>query len=262
MHPAPSSTLELISGWRWFSYAPPEARRWLAERATVERIAKGKVLYTSGQPATAIYGVMSGLFRIYVTSTRGEDITLEEVVRGGWFPHMVPSEHPRYIGNCLCLEDSTVAAIAVPVLAEFTQRWPEFFRGQYHEFIDRMGVIIGRIELLSLHNLDVRLAVYLLRMAHLRGVAAPDGSVWIAAHDSQTEIGTRVGGTRQRVNTILKSWSEQGLIELHKDGTRIVDLKGLRTEARRTGFDLDSYLAGWHGGWQGAQGRRGSESGG
>lgn len=249
----PPSVLELITRWRWFGYAPPEAQRWLADRATVARMAKGQVVYVSGMPATAIYGVMSGLFRIYLTSARGDEVTLEEVVRGGWFPHMVPAEKPVYIGNCICLEDSTVAVIPIDVVAEFAQRWPALFRGLYHEFIDRIGVILGRIELLSLHNLDVRLAVYLLRMAHLRGVPADDGSVWVAAHDSQAEIGTRVGGTRQRVNAILKSWSKQGLIELHKDGTRIRDLRRLTTEAKRSGFELERYLAGWHGGWQGTK---------
>lgn len=249
----PPSALDLISGWRWFAYAPPEARRWLADRGVVERIAKGQVVYVSGMPATAIYGVMSGLFRIYVTSTRGDEITLEEVVRGGWFPHMVPDEKPKYIGNCVCLEDSSVLVVPMDVLTEFAGRWPGLFRGLYHEFIGRIGVIVGRIELLSLHNLDVRLAVYLLRMAHLRGAQADDGSVWVAAHDSQTEIGTRVGGTRQRVNAILKSWSKKGLIELHKDGTRILDVRRLTTEAKRSGFELESYLAGWHGGWQGTK---------
>jgi CRP/FNR family transcriptional regulator, cyclic AMP receptor protein len=175
------------------------------------------------------------------------------VVPGGWFPHMVPAEKPKYIGNCVCLEDSSVAVIPIAVLKEFAARWPGLFRGLYHEFIDRMVVILGRIELLSLHNLDVRLAVYLLRMAHLRGVPGPGGSIWVAAHDSQSEIGTRVGGTRQRVNKILKAWSQKRIIELHKDGTRILDVPRLTTEAKRSGFDLDAYLAGWHGGWQGTK---------
>src|ERR1044071_697976 len=210
MDATPSAVLKLISGWRWFSYAPDEGRRWLAQRTTVERGAKGQMVYTPGMPATAIYGVMSGLFRIYVTTARGDEITLEEVVRGGWFPHMIPIEKPKYIGNCVCLEDSTVAVVSIGVLSEFAERWPGLFRGLYHEFIDRIGVILGRIELLSLHNLDVRLAGYLLRVAPPRGVTGDDGSIWIDAHDSQTEIGTRVGGTRQRVNKILKDWSKQG----------------------------------------------------
>lgn len=251
MHPTPPGVLELISCWRWFGYVPREAQRWLAEQTSIVRMAKGQIVYLSGMPATAIYGVMSGLFRIYMTSARGDEITLEEVVPGGWFPHMVPNEKPTYIGNCVCLEDASVAHVPMHVVAEFSRRWPGYYRGLYHEFIGRIDVILGRIELLSLHNLDVRLAVYLLRMAHLRGVKGADGSIWVAAHDNQTEIGTRVGGTRQRVNAVLKAWSKKGLIELHKDGTRILDLGQLNREATRSGFDLDSYLAGWHGGWQG-----------
>lgn len=243
--------LDLIRGWRWFGYLPPEAQQWLAERASVVRIAKGQIVYLSGSPASAIYGVISGLFRIYITSARGDEITLEEVVSGGWFPHMVPSDKPAYIGNCVCLEDASVAQLPMAVVEELARRWPGYYRGLYHEFIGRIDVILGRIELLTLHNLDVRLAVYLLRMAHLRGVRGADGSVWVAAHDSQAEIGTRVGGTRQRVNAVLKAWSKQGLIELQKDGTRILDVPRLTTEATRSGFDLEAYLAGWHGGWQG-----------
>lgn len=251
MNPTPPGVLDLISGWRWFGYVPREAQRWLADQTTVVRMAKGQIVYLSGMPATAIYGVMTGLFRIYLTSARGDEITLEEVVPGGWFPHMVPSEKPTYIGNCLCLEDASVAQVPMHVVTEFSRRWPAYHRGLYHEFIGRIDVILGRIELLTLHNLDVRLAVYLLRMAHLRGVKGADGSIWVAAHDNQTEIGTRVGGTRQRVNAILKGWAKKRVIECHKDGTRILDLRRLTTEATRSGFELDKYLAGWHGGWQG-----------
>ncbi|HUR41058.1 MAG TPA: Crp/Fnr family transcriptional regulator [Verrucomicrobiae bacterium] len=251
MDQTPPGVLDLIGGWRWFSYVPVEARQWLAAQSTVVRIAKGQVVYVSGMPATAIYGVMTGLFRIYLNSAKGDEITLEEVVRGGWFPHMVPNEKPAYIGNCVCLEDASVALVPMHAVTEFSRRWPDYHRGLYHEFIDRIDVILGRIELLTLHNLDVRLAVYLLRMAHLRGVKGADGSTWVAAHDSQAEIGTRVGGTRQRVNAILKAWSKKRIIECHKDGTRILDLRRLSTEATRSGFELDKYLAGWHGGWQG-----------
>ena len=253
MNPTPLSVLELISGWRWFSYVPREAQQWLADQASIVHMTRGQVVYVSQTPATAIYGVLNGLFRIYMTTARGDEITLEEVVRGGWFPHVIPADKPSYIGNCVCLEDASVVQVPMRVMAEFSRRWPGYQAGLYHEFIGRIHVILGRIELLSLHTIDVRLAVYLLRMAHLRGVKGADGSVWVVAHDSQTEIGTRVGSTRQRVNTVLKAWSKRGLIELHKDGTRILDLRQLTHEATRSGFDLDSYLAGWHGGWQGNQ---------
>ena len=246
------TVLDLIRGWKWFGYVPAEAQQWLADQASIVHMTKGQLVYVSGMPAAGIHGVMAGLFRIYLTSSTGVEITLEEVVRGGWFPHMAPTEKPTYAGNCVCLQDATVAFIPIDKVAEFARRWPGYYRGLYHEFIGRIGVIFGRIELLSLHNLDVRLAVYVLRMAHLRGTPGADGTIWVPAHDSQSEIGSRVGGTRQRVNSILKAWSKEGIIELHKDGTRILNLRRLTKEAKQSGFDLESYLAGWHGGWQGS----------
>ena len=30
------------------------------------------------------------------------------------------------------------------------------------------------------------------------------------------------------------------------------DLGAIYEQARRTGFDVDAYLGGWHGGWQGS----------
>ena len=242
--------LQLIQGWRWFAYLPPEAHRWLAERMTCARIAQGHRLYAAGDRATNVYAVIEGAFRIYLTLPRGEEITLEEV-RGGWFPHMVPKDKPTYLGNCVCLDEAQVAVVPVHDMAELARRWPAYYRGLYHEFIDRLDIIFGRIELLSVHNLDVRLAVYLLRMAHLRGTRGADGTIWVPAHDSQTEIAARVGGTRQRVNSVLNAWSRAGIIERHREGTRIVDVKRLTAAAKQSGFELERYLAAWQGGWQG-----------
>lgn len=243
--------LQLIRGWKWFAHVPPEAHQWLAERAAILHFDKGRQIYVSGEPVTYLYAVISGVFRIYLNSRVGDDITMEEVVRGAWFPHYQPVERPTYALNCVCQSDAVVAAFSATAIAEFARRWPGYYQGLYFELTDRAAATFGRIELLSLHNLNVRLAVYLLRLARLRGRRDTDGSVWVAAAESQSEVGARVGGTRQRVNLVLKLWARKGIIELHKDGTRIFDLQRLATEAKKSGFDLEGYLAGWHGGWEG-----------
>ncbi len=244
--------LNLIRGWRWFSYLEPETQDWLASRAVAKGVEKNKMIYMSGDPAQHIYGVVSGACRIFITSRRGDDITLEEVVKGGWFPHVVPAEKPVYFGNCICQSDATILSISRATITELEKRSGAYYRGLYHEFMDRASVIMGRIELLSLHNLNVRLAVYLLRIAKLRG-QPQEGSkaLWVDEPNSQSEFGARVGGTRQRVNGILKTWAAKKYIELHKDGILLLDMKALNAEARKSGFDVDQYLSSWHGGWQG-----------
>ena len=243
--------LKLIQGWKWFAYVPEEGQRWLAERAVVRQVEAGRQIYASGQSITHVYAVASGVFRIYLASQRGDELTLEEVVHGAWFPHYRPVEKPTYTLNCVCQSDAVVAAFPEPVIAEFSRRWPSYYQGLYHELTDRAVATFGRIELLSLHNLNVRLAVYLLRLARMRGRSEPNGAVWVAAQESQSELGSRVGGTRQRVNVVLKLWVRRNIIELQKDGVRILNPSQLIVEAKRSGFDIEGYLAGWHGGWQG-----------
>jgi hypothetical protein len=129
--------------------------------------------------------------------------------------------------NCACLQDATAYAVPVSLLAELGQRWPGWYRGLYEEFTDRAVATFGKIELLTLHTLDVRLAVYLLRMARLRGSIAADGSWSVPIAENQSEIAARVGGTRQFINAFLKRWANRGVIELGKDHIRILDVAAL-----------------------------------
>lgn len=243
----------LIRGWKWFAQVPAQGHQWLAQQARVRSVGKDQHLYRSGDPATHIYGVISGAFRIYLSTPSGDEVTGEEVVHGGWLPHMIPAEKPLYYGSCVCQQEALIVQIRMPAMLEFGERWPGYFRGLYQELVERGPATLGRILLLSLYNLNVRLAVYLLRMARLRGVPQASGVVLIPGEVSQSEIGARVGATRQRVNTLLKSWAQRGLIELGSDGTRILDLPRLTAEASKSGFDVEAYLAGWHGGWQGSK---------
>lgn len=241
--------LALIRGWKWFEHVPAAAHEWLADHVRVRDFRKGHQLYSSGDPATHVYGVVSGVFRIYLSTGTGDEVTGEEVVRGSWFPHTIPSEKPLYYANCVCQQDAVVIEVAQSAVAEFGERWPGYFRGLYAELAARGPATLDRILLLSLHNLNVRLAVYLLRMAALRGVKQADGSLLISGDVSQTEIGARVGGTRQRVNTVLKAWASRGLLELHHGSIHLLQVGRLAAEAKKTGFDLERYLQGWHGGW-------------
>jgi CRP-like cAMP-binding protein len=162
--------IHLIRNWRWFISAPAQAHARLAERAVIKRYAEGQLVFVAGEAATQTYGVLSGALRIFVTSRSGDEIGAEEVLAGGWFPHVVHEEPLVYLPNCICEQDAVVACFSQPTMAAFARRWPaEYYRGLYYELSSRATAIFGRIELLSLHNLNVRLAVYLLRLALMHG---------------------------------------------------------------------------------------------
>ena len=245
-----SQALELINCWSWFDYVPAEAKDWLADRCRIMTVDKGTTLYRHGDPVTHIYGVASGGFRIFVASAAGDEMTLEEVAAGAWFPHFLPSDHPTYFCHCVCVKQATIIALSTADFLTFGSRWPEFYRGLYTEFVARGAVTIGRMELLTLHTLHVRMAVYLLRMLVIQGRERSSGVFFIESEVSQSEIANRVGGARQRVNSILKEWERLSAIEMARSGIVIRDTKFLSGIVRDSGFDLDAYLGAWQGGWK------------
>lgn len=242
---------ELITNWRWFQYVPLEAQCWLGDRLTTKTCRAGEELYAQGDRVEGIFGVASGVFKTYMLSPMGDETTLEEIAPGGWFPYFVPGEAPVYLSACVCVTSGMLATASLKVMREFGQLWPQYYQGLHHEFSDRLGVILGRIQLLSLHALDVRLAVYVLRMAHIRGREIPGGSILVESVGSQAEIGARVGGTRQRVNGVLGGWAKAGVLTVNKNSLILHDRQQLYDIAEASGFGIEEYLSGWHGGWGG-----------
>lgn len=245
-----SQALELINRWSWFSHVPDEARRWFAEHCHLETIDRGRDLYLHNDPVTHVYGLLSGSLRIYTASASGQEMTLEELAVGAWFPHFLHKKNPTYYGNCSAMKTSTLVCINVQDFVAFGQRWPTFYQGLYLEFAARGAATIGRLELLTQHSLKVRLAVYLLRLVVVRGSSDPEKGYFVESSDSQEEIANRVGGARQRVNTILKEWERTGTIAIDRDGLTIVDPQVLLGVAKESGFDVDAYLEAWQGGWR------------
>lgn len=243
---------ELVANWRWFQFVPEEGQRWLAQRLVLKKHTRGEALYAQGEAVSHVYAVVSGSFKTYMLSPLGEETTLEEIAPGGWFPYFVPGDTPTYLSACMCVDTGIVATVPLSVVREFGELWPRFYEGLYTEIADRLGVIIGRIQLLSLYSVEVRLAVYILRMINLRGRHTEGGSIFISAMGSQSEIGARIGGTRQRINTVLSSWSKVGVLSVQNPGVVVHDREYLYSIIRESGFEIDAYLDNWQGGWLGA----------
>lgn len=247
------SLIDLVSNWRWFQYVPAEARQWLADRLVMKKFSSREELYAQGDAVSYVYGVLSGSFKTYMLSPLGDETTLEEIAPGGWFPYFIPGDHPLYLTACVCVDSGTLAAAPVKVIREFGELWPRYYQGLNHEFTDRLGVIIGRIQLLSLYSLDVRLAVYLLRMIQLRGRHGEGDAFVVESVGSQSEIGARVGATRQRINSVLGGWARAGILSVTKSGFVVHDRAYLYRIVQESGFGIDDYLTSWQGGWAGAK---------
>jgi CRP-like cAMP-binding protein len=87
----------------------------------------------------------------------------------------------------------------------------------------------------ELHFLDItgRLASRLARLAIDGGTPLPDGSIRLAAPLTQGDLAAMIGCTRQSVNKLLGSFTDDHLIRLDRDSIVVLDLEGLGRAARR-----------------------------
>ena len=88
-------------------------------------------------------------------------------------------------------------------------------------------------------------------MIQIRGRHAEGGAIMINSVGNQSEIGARIGGTRQRINTVLSTWAKAGVLNVQKNGIVVHDRDYLNHIVRESGFEIDAYLASWQGGWLG-----------
>jgi CRP/FNR family cyclic AMP-dependent transcriptional regulator len=80
---------------------------------------------------------------------------------------------------------------------------------------------------MSLLNVESRLAKAILQLAERFGKEERRGEIMLTLKLSQQELANMVGATRELVNKRLRTWQDQGIIELLKGRVVIRDAAAL-----------------------------------
>ncbi len=192
-----------------------DALRAIASKGVQRTFRKGQILFQAGDPSDHLYVVIEGRVKIYATSEDGAEMNLGLL------------EPPAVIG-VVGLTDggprSASAEITEPTtLLAFSRA--EFFSllGEHPDLIEsylcELGVLLRKLQertedlvFLDLHG---RVAKRLLQFAD----EGSDGDV-LDLTVTQGDLAAMVGGTRQSVNQILKTFEGRGYLSI--DGRRIV----------------------------------------
>ncbi len=201
-----------------FGGMAPDALERLAARAVRRRYARGEVIFHEDDGGDSLCVVESGLVKVYRTSPDGDEMLL--VTLG---PAAVLGELPMVDGgprsaSAAAVEATTVLSVNRAALLEALHESPELVDG----LLRSMGSMVRRLTdqaadlvFLDLHG---RVAKRLLALAEERG-SLGDGRA-LDLKMTQTDLANMVGGSRQSVNQVLRSFERLGYLEL--DGRRIV----------------------------------------
>lgn len=202
-----------------FGGMAPAALERIAEKASRRLYARGDVIFREDDPGDSLCVVVTGLVKVYRTSIDGDEMVL--VTLG---PSTVFGELPMVDGglrsaSAAAVEATTVLMLSRASLLEALRESPELV----DRLLRSLGSMVRRLTdqtadlvFLDLHG---RVAKLLLTLAEERGSGETDGRA-LDLGMTQTDLANMVGGSRQSVNQVLRSFERLGYLEL--DGRRIV----------------------------------------
>ncbi|MBI5055858.1 MAG: Crp/Fnr family transcriptional regulator [Nitrospirae bacterium] len=221
------SVLERISGaFPFLRDADAEIKKQITEHALVVRIPKGKFVFLEGDECKQLALVLSGTVRVYKPAESGREITLYRLGKGesciltascifnnGQFPAIAIIE-----------EDVEAALVPAAIFRNWINRY-EIWRDYIFNLLSRrLSDILATVEEVTFRRMDMRIAEYLLKLAHTH----KDG-INITHQDIAMELGT----SREVVSRILKHFESDNIISLGRGTISITDLNGLSKKAEQ-----------------------------
>lgn len=199
---------------------PAPLARDLHEQAQTLRAPAGGVLFDAGQACQALPLVLSGDIRVSKRAENGREIRLYDVHPGELCIVTVSCLLGGVLYPATGIARSEVHALALPraLFLRLTASHAAFREAVFALFAERLTNLMQLVEEVAFHQLDQRLAAWLL---------ARDSPI-LAAH---LDIALELGSVREIVSRLLKQFEEYGYVRLGRGRIEVLDTNGLRRQA-------------------------------
>jgi CRP-like cAMP-binding protein len=200
--------------------ARTELFRGVDNRALVEargtafkkRLATGDVLFSQGDPTSAIYIVVVGRLRATQTTPDGQQIIIRYIGPGEFAGFMALSSGTNHPGSAVAVEETHVMGWSTGVIRTLMEQHSGIainalaaLGARYHEMQLRLREI-------ATERVEQRIAHAILRLAKHAGRKTPNG-IEIAIPLSRQDLAEMSGTTLHTVSRVLSAWESAGHVD-------------------------------------------------
>lgn len=196
----------------------------IAAEAVPEDYPADTVLFLEGEPCSGLFIVESGWLKAMKSSLDGRDQVLHYLGAGEVFNSISVFAAVPNPATVISLEKSRVWRIPQATMLQFLDKYPVLARRIIQDLSKRILHLVSLVEDLSLRSVEARLARYLLSLAK-------DNTVLRQTWATQAEMASRLGTVPDVLHRILRSMSDEGLIEVHRRHIDILDHAALEARA-------------------------------
>jgi CRP-like cAMP-binding protein/TolB-like protein len=194
----------------------------IASSASCKTIAPGEILFQKGDPADALWGVLSGRIVIEVVTDDGKELILGTFGKGEVFGEVGAIDFgPRRV-EAKATQKSELFRLERKHLLKHLQSSPELCFRVFSLLCSHLRQTTENLEETALYKLTNRLAKRLVMLA--ADSQSDDGAI---LHINQSNLASMLGVNREAVNRHLKVFEKDGLIALKRQRIEIVDRQAL-----------------------------------
>ncbi len=197
----------------------------LAGLATEHKLDKGQVLFETGDPGDALFGVVEGALEISVYSEDGRKLSLDIMRPGAVLGEITLFDPGPRTATATALEPSCLRRVRhSDVLAEI-RKSPDLAIDLIHLAGQRMRYMNRQLNEQVFLPVPLRLARKILYLTQASSDSAAGDPVRLKL--SQSELAEFVGATREAVSKTLSSWKKVGVVEATRGGLNVLDRDAL-----------------------------------
>ena len=198
-----------------FSALPPEELKTLESHANLKSYRKNTIIIEKGDESAALYVLVSGKVRVYVSDKDGKEVVLSVCDEpGSHFGELALLRNTPRTASVMTLEDSKFLIISKQDFLSCLANYPQIALNIIGQLVDQVSGLTDRVSALALNDVYGRLA------ATLQNLAKEEGGRLVTKPVTQQALAQMIGSSREMVSRIFKELKAGGYIRI--DGKRIV----------------------------------------
>lgn len=172
--------------------------------------AKGKVVFSQGDPADAVFYIQKGQVNLRVISEQGKEAIVALLDAGCFFGEGCLTQQKRRMATAVTVTKSVIMRLEKAAIARVIREEPAFSEMFIAHLLERSIRVEADLVDQLFNSSEKRLARLLLLLANFGQEASPEPMI---AKISQETLAQMIGTTRARVSVFMNKFRELGLIE-------------------------------------------------
>lgn len=191
----------------------------LAERAIEQKLGRGEILFLAGDAARGLYVIVEGAVRAFRVGADGREQVIHVERAGATVGEVPVFDDGTYPSTTAAEEDSVLLFLSRQDVRLLLTEKPAIALAALRVLARRVRTCASLVETLSLHDVDRRLARFLLSEARARGSRQGRG-LELEFPLTHQQVAARIGTVREVVSRAFSRLQQAGLVRL--DGKRVL----------------------------------------